>query len=202
MQDNNGRRVMIDWMRPHAMAQVCAMVQVEMGELDKEFHSKVMSITLVYIRDWTMEKDIITPVEKITPSLLQVIHAAVESRQTEKNRNKDTIRVCVIVGLAIILLMISYQGQYTIIAQLSKLQSNCNIKFMSIMSLFWTINGCSTQSIEVLQKCGLTLSAKSHSSLQEHLAKIKIAEASVIAHGLHKNRYNNINISTSIFVEQ
>ena len=46
-----------------------------------------------------MEKDVITPVKKITPSLLQVIRAAVESRQTEKNRNKDTTRVRVIAGL-------------------------------------------------------------------------------------------------------
>jgi hypothetical protein len=98
--------------------------------------------------------------------------------------------------------MISHQGQYTIIAQLSKLRSNRNLKFMSIMSLFWAINGCSTQSIEVLQKCGLALSTKSYSLLQEHLARIKIAEASVIAHGPHKNGYDNINISTSIFVEQ
>ena len=64
------------------------------------------------------------------------------------------------------------------------------------MSLFWAINGCLTQSIEVLQKCGLTLSAKSYSSLQEHLTRIKIVEASVVACGLHKNGYNNI------FVEQ
>jgi hypothetical protein len=98
--------------------------------------------------------------------------------------------------------MISHQGQYTIIAQLSKLRSNRNLKFTSIMSLFWAINGCSTQSIEVLQKCGLALSTKSYSSLQEHLARIKIAEASVVARGPHKNGYDNINISTSIFVEQ
>ena len=99
MQDDNGRRVMMEWMRPHAIAQVCASVQSEMCELDKEFRSEVASITPVYVRDWTMEKDVITPVEKITPSLLQVIRAAVESRQTEKNRNKDTTRVRVIAGL-------------------------------------------------------------------------------------------------------
>jgi len=90
MQDDNGRRVMMEWMRPHPIAQACASVQSEMCELEKEFCSKVTSITPVYIQDWTMEKDVITPVEKITPSLLQVIHAAVESRKTEKNRNKDT----------------------------------------------------------------------------------------------------------------
>ena len=49
MQDDNGRRVMMEWMRPHAMAQVCTLVQSEMCELDKEFCSEVMSITLAYI---------------------------------------------------------------------------------------------------------------------------------------------------------
>ena len=104
MQDDNGRRVMMEWMRPHAMAQVCASVQSEMCELDKEFRSDVTSITPVYIQDWTMEKDVITPVEKITPPLLQVICAAVTSRQTEKNGNKleDTTRVRVISGLRIV----------------------------------------------------------------------------------------------------
>ena len=85
------------------MAQVCALVQSEMCKLDKEFcSSKVMSITPAYVQDWTMEKDVIAPVEKITPSLLQVICAAVASWQTEKNRNKDTTRVCGIAGLPII----------------------------------------------------------------------------------------------------
>jgi hypothetical protein len=94
MQDDNGRAVMMEWMRLHAIAQVCTSVQSEMYELDKEFRSEVMSITPAYVRDWTMEKDTITPVKKITPLLLQVIRAAVASRQTEKNRNKDTTRVC------------------------------------------------------------------------------------------------------------
>jgi hypothetical protein len=98
MQDNNGRKVMMDSTRPHAMAQVCVTVQSEMCELDKEFHSEVISITPTYVRDWTMEKDVIIPVDKITPLLLQVIRAAVASQQTEKNRNKDTTRVGGITG--------------------------------------------------------------------------------------------------------
>jgi hypothetical protein len=73
---------------------------------------------------------------------------------------------------------------------------------MSVMSLFWSTNGCSKQTIEVLQKCGLSLSPKSISSLQENLANIKVADSARIAQGPHKCRYNNINISTSIFVEQ
>jgi hypothetical protein len=70
------------------------------------------------------------------------------------------------------------------------------------MSLFWSINGCSQQTIEVLQKCGLSLSVKSISSLQNNLARIKIAESARIARGPHKMGYDNLNVSTSIFVEQ
>jgi hypothetical protein len=70
------------------------------------------------------------------------------------------------------------------------------------MNLFWSINSCSQQIIEVLQKCGLSLSFKSIFSLQDDLALIKISELSQIARGPHKMGYDNLNISTSIFMEQ
>jgi len=70
------------------------------------------------------------------------------------------------------------------------------------MSLFWSANGCSKQTIEVLQKCGLSLSPRSIGLLQESLANIKVADPARIAGGPHKCGYNNINITMSIFVEQ
>jgi hypothetical protein len=86
--------------------------------------------------------------------------------------------------------------------QLAKLRSDNNIGFTSVMSLFWSANGCSKQTIEVLQKCGLSLSLRSIGSLQESFANIKVADSARIARGPHKCGYDNINITTSIFVEQ
>jgi hypothetical protein len=71
------------------------------------------------------------------------------------------------------------------------------------MSLFWSANGCLKQTIEVLQKYGLSLSPKSIGSLQESLANIEVADSAQIApRGPHKCGYDNINITTSIFIEQ
>lgn len=94
MLHDNGRRVVMEWMRPYAMSQVCDSVQAEMSELDNTFCTEIKSITPALVRDWTMDKDVIVPIEKHAPSLVQVIRSAVRGRQSEKNKNKDNTRVC------------------------------------------------------------------------------------------------------------
>ena len=58
------------------------------------------------------------------------------------------------------------------------------------------------QTIEALHKCGLCISFSLLMKLISNLAMQTLEHATCIAHGLHVMCYDNINISTSIFVEQ
>jgi hypothetical protein len=93
MLDDDGKDVLHKWMRPYAMQQVCETVQEEMTVLDKAFCMSIPSITPASVLNWTMQKDMEKPVDKAAPSLLQVIHASLQTQQSQKNKKKDTTKV-------------------------------------------------------------------------------------------------------------
>ena len=64
------------------------------------------------------------------------------------------------------------------------------------------MNGASYQTIEALYKCGLCMSFSLLTKLINNLATQTLKQASRIACGPHIMCYDNINISTSIFVKQ
>jgi hypothetical protein len=89
-----------------------------------------------------------------------------------------------------------------IVTQLAVQRSYHSIIFSTSFALFLWTNGVSRQTIEALHKCGLCISFPSLLKLIENLAKQSIERAQQIAKGPHIMCYDNINISTSIFVEQ
>ncbi|KAG9310625.1 hypothetical protein JVU11DRAFT_9193 [Chiua virens] len=90
-----------------------------------------------------------------------------------------------------------------IIAQLAKERSQLSIYFAAPFTLFlWTNGAGSRQTIEALHKCGLCISFPSLTKLLNNLTTQTLEEAARIARGPHVMCYDNINISTSIFVEQ
>jgi hypothetical protein len=76
------------------------------------------------------------------------------------------------------------------------------IGFAAQFGLFLWSSGCSRQTIEALHHCGLSMSYPSVlnniSSLADHCIKVAIGVGS----GIHVFCYDNVQISTSIFVEQ
>jgi len=89
-----------------------------------------------------------------------------------------------------------------IITQLAKLRSNYSHYLAAPFSLFLWTNGASRQTIEALAQCGLCVSFTSLSTLLNQLASQCVDKAIQIARRPHILCYDNINISTSIFVEQ
>lgn len=86
--------------------------------------------------------------------------------------------------------------------QLSYQRSNHSLGFPAVFGLFLWATGCARQTIEALHNCGLSVSYTSVlnniSALADHCIQLAVAVGS----GPHIFCYDNINLSTSIFVEQ
>ena len=95
-----------------------------------------------------------------------------------------------------------HQACQVMITQLAKLHSNYSLFFAALFSLFLWTNGTSCQVIKALTQCGLCISFTSLFTLLNQLASQCVDQAIQIAQHPHIFCYDNINISTSIFVEQ
>lgn len=89
-----------------------------------------------------------------------------------------------------------------IITQLASQRSHHSTFLTAPFTLFLWTNGASRQTIEALYKCGLCISFTSFLTLLEKLAARCIEHARLLIRQPHVMCYDNINISTSIFIEQ
>ena len=62
--------------------------------------------------------------------------------------------------------------------------------------------GASHNLMNVLQRCGLTTSFSSIATTVSTLAGFSVQQATMISHGPHTLAYDNMNMKSSIFVEQ
>ena len=74
--------------------------------------------------------------------------------------------------------------------------------FATPFTLFLWTNGSSRQTIEALHRCGLCVSFSSLTNLLHQLAVRSLERVSQAARSIHALCWDNINIKTSIFVEQ
>jgi hypothetical protein len=89
-----------------------------------------------------------------------------------------------------------------VVSQLAYQRSNRCLKFQSVFGLFLWSTGSSRKTIDVLFHCGLSISYDSIAKLLSQLSWHCITLAKQITHSPHMFCYDNINISSSIFVEQ
>jgi hypothetical protein len=89
-----------------------------------------------------------------------------------------------------------------IVRQLSYQRSNRVLGFPAQFALFLWSSGCSRQTIEALHRCGLSVSFTSVMNNLAALADHCLQLAVRVGSGPHVFCYDNIQISTSIFVEQ
>lgn len=86
--------------------------------------------------------------------------------------------------------------------QLCFQRSHNSLGFPGQFGLFLWTTGCARQTIEALHRCGLSVSYTSVLHTIESLANHCIQLAVKVGTGIHVFCYDNVNISTSIFVEQ
>ncbi|KAF8257109.1 hypothetical protein EI94DRAFT_1774626 [Lactarius quietus] len=168
--------------RPHALSIVCDAVEEEMDVITKEEVLPGLSaVSPEFIKLWA-----IADVSNQAPFLMQVLcRAAQTSRANENNRKKHPNAMCNIM-----------------VKQLSYHRSGCALGFPAQFGLFLWTSGCSQQTIDSLHRCGLSVSYLSVLNNLAALADHCINVAISIRSGIHVFCYDNVQISTSIFVEQ
>ncbi|KAH9961657.1 hypothetical protein BGW80DRAFT_1463787 [Lactifluus volemus] len=162
------------------------MVASEMDLVVKELSfPSVEDVSSEFISNWTLER-VVEPATKLCPSLLHILEAAAQTQEAKrKNKIKFPKTACNV-----------------IISQLAYQRSNRSIKFQSVFGLFLWSTGSSRKTIDALFRCSLTISYDSFGKLLSQLSQRYITLAKQIASSPHMFCYDNINISSSIFVEQ
>ncbi|KAG2044369.1 hypothetical protein BDR03DRAFT_930435 [Suillus americanus] len=144
------------------------------------------SVTLQFLLMWDLSTTI---QDKVTLKALILQHilccAAQTERTIERNKIKDSSTACNV-----------------IITQLASQRLHHSIFLTVPFMLFVWTNGALKQTIEALYKCGLCISFTSLLTLLEKLAAHCVEHARQVARQPHMMCYDNINISTSLFVKQ
>ncbi|KAF9555908.1 hypothetical protein CPC08DRAFT_695029 [Agrocybe pediades] len=182
LANEKGKVKLYEWLLPHALDVVCKEVGKEMDATTAaERMPGLASITPEFIENWS-----VPDYRKIAPCLYTILLAAAETNTAkERNTKKSPTTTC-----NVIVMQLSYQ------------RSQRSIGFAGLFGLFLWTTGCSKQTIEALHRCGLSVSYVSVLNTIEALAKHCMELAIKVGTDIHVFCYDNVNISTSIFVEQ
>ncbi|KAH9030516.1 hypothetical protein EDB85DRAFT_1866449 [Lactarius pseudohatsudake] len=186
IQDDKGRPIVEKWLSPHALHLVCKEVHVEMEAAKPHLRMYTDEVSPEFIENWDIHQ-IMGPLR--TPVLRSVLEAAGESKaslakpKSPKSKNRFT---------ALLIIM----------AQIHYLRSWHSARVQLGLGLQAWACGTSRQMIDVLHRTGLTVSYNSISSMVQSLVNRSIERAKAASLLPHALAYDNINISSSIFVEQ
>ncbi|KAN0135284.1 hypothetical protein V8E53_006849 [Lactarius tabidus] len=169
-------------MRPHALELVSEVIEKEMDSIVKtEILPGLSAITPDFIKSWT-----VVDVSKCAPFLTSVLlRAAQTSLVKETNKKKNPEAMCNI-----------------LVKQLCYHRSGRALGFPAQFGLFLWSSECLQQTIDALHRCGLSVSYPLVLNNLATLTNHCIQAAVTVGSGIHVFCYDNIQISTSIFVEQ
>ncbi|KAJ7900785.1 hypothetical protein B0H13DRAFT_2252169 [Mycena leptocephala] len=170
-------------MQPHLEEFACETVADEMET--RRRNSTLPGIAVVtpdFIENWSLDED-----TNDTPFLTSILTAAAQTERAKKqNKLKKPDKMVQVVTRQLL-----YQ------------RSNRCLAFQAEFGLFLWSTGCARQTIDALFRCGLSVGYDSVLNLVQSVGDGCTAKAAEFAatepHGLG---YDNMNISTSIFVEQ
>lgn len=188
LEDKKGHPIVSDWMFPHALHLVCERIHTEMEEAKPHLRMSTGDVSPKFIEDWDIHQTM-KPVVRDTPTLNTILVAAGESKasmsrtKTAKSKNRST---------ALLIIM----------AQIHFLRSRNSAMVQIGLGLQAWACGTSRQMIDVLHRTCLTVSYTSISNMVLALADRSIERAKDASLRPHALAYDNVNISSSIFVEQ
>ncbi|KAH9169152.1 hypothetical protein EDB89DRAFT_1854788 [Lactarius sanguifluus] len=173
-------------MSPHALSLVCKKVHIEMEAAKPHLRMNTTDVSPEFIEQWDIHR-IMEPLA--TPTLRLVLEAAGESKvsvaKSKSTKSKNWFTALLI-----------------IMAQIHYLRSWNSARVQIGLGLQAWACGTSRQMIDVLHQMGLTVSYKSISNLVLKLADRSIERAKAASLLPHALAYDNVNISSSIYVEQ
>ncbi|KAJ7016532.1 hypothetical protein C8F04DRAFT_1342897 [Mycena alexandri] len=189
-EDDRGRRTLEEWFSPRALDFVCTQITSEADTMLKVLgtHKNVADIKPEFLRSWSLKKNVAEPADKHAPNLVRLLRCALSTKESlEKNKKKSNDTAC-----------------YCILGQIISRRSQQAPDFAAPMSLMWWASGCSREAIEILNNIGLSKSFDTVQKLIGSTANFCIADARTLAHGPdgYMFGYDNVNMSTSKFVEQ
>ncbi|KAF8151360.1 hypothetical protein B0H34DRAFT_822387 [Crassisporium funariophilum] len=187
MDNKKGAAILREWMRPHAIALVCDQVHDEMEAAKPFLRMTTAETSPDFIESWDINS-IMDPVSNnITPVWTAVLTAATEPKQYRV----ETDNAYFILQTRNI---ISAQVHYRRSFKSSKVQIGLGLTAWSM--------GASCNMINILHKAGLSNSYCSISSIIFGLHVFSLQQAEKISAGPHAFAYDNVNFSSSKFVEQ
>ncbi|KAJ7025233.1 hypothetical protein C8F04DRAFT_1400755 [Mycena alexandri] len=182
MKDDYGKRKLFECMHPHLEDFACNIVAEQMDCRRKaSLLQGIKDVTPEFIDNWSLEDD-----KDRTPFLTRILEAAAQTTHAAThNKLKRPEKMCRVVTKQLL-----YQS------------SNRCLGFQAEFGLFLWSTGCARQTIDALFRCGLSVGYDSVLNLVESLSYHCDALALEFSKGLHGFCYDNMNISTSIHVEQ
>jgi hypothetical protein len=206
--DEKGQKALKTWMLPHALELICDTIHLEMEDAKPLLQMSTNDVTPEFIENFDIE-DIMKPAAEKTPVWTQILTAATESKEslnkikTSRSRNRVVVCGFYYVRACSCLMYEDAQGRHVISAQVHNLRSfnSCKLQ-MGFGLMAWVTTCGSQQLLNTLNGACLTMSFPSIKKIVDTLADHAIAAARKISLGPHALQYDNVNTSTSIYVEQ
>ncbi|KAN0140212.1 hypothetical protein V8E53_002108 [Lactarius tabidus] len=177
VQDEKCQPIVTKWMLPHVLGLVCKRIHIKMEVAKPLLWMNMGDISLEFIEQWDIHK--IMGAQDTTPTLWSIIDAAGESKRscakpkTAKLKNWYTA-----------LLVIMVQLHYLCSRNTAKVQIGLGLQAWACGTL--------QQMVDVLHQTCLIV-------LYPSILTMRVKAAALCPHSL---AYDNINISSSIFVKQ
>jgi hypothetical protein len=203
--DKRGREQITRWMEPHAVELMAKKVYQEMDTVKVSLRQPIDSVTPELLRNWDLNSMMDSVVKDRSPILHRTLQAASQTQTAEDNnkfKTSHTVGSCLTVTSTQCDILDSLKVCNVIVTQLAKQRSQQCSFFAIPFTLFVWTNGASRLTIEALYQCGLCISFTSLTKLLNKLATCCVENAICAAFNPHILCYDNINISTSIHVEQ
>ncbi|KAJ7187450.1 hypothetical protein GGX14DRAFT_383550 [Mycena pura] len=188
MKDDYGKRKLFECLRPHLENFACEVVAEQMERRRKaSYLPGIQAVTPEFIEAWSLEEDTDhTPfLTRILETAAQTDRAAAHNKLKKPHKAIDHFPLCRVVTKQLL-----YQS------------SNRCLGFQAEFGLFLWSTGCARQTIDALFRCGLSVGYDSVLKLIESLSYHCDGRAIEFSKDIHAFCYDNINVSTSIHVEQ
>ncbi|KAH9025785.1 hypothetical protein EDB85DRAFT_1869407 [Lactarius pseudohatsudake] len=178
IQDDKGKPIVNKWVSSHALHLVCEKVHVKMEAVKPHLWMHTTEVSPEFIERWDIHQ-IMEPILKAAGES----KVSVAKPKSAKSKNRFT-------ALLIIMVQIHYLHSWNF----ARVQIGLGLQA-------WAC-GTSRQMIDILHRTGLMVLYKSISNLVLKLADCSIERVKAALLLPHTLAYNNVNISSSIYVKQ
>ncbi|RXW18372.1 hypothetical protein EST38_g7482 [Candolleomyces aberdarensis] len=221
IQSHKGSKAMfVDWLTEPAVELVSRKVFNEMEAAKPLLRMEMKDISSEYIETWSIESIMGRISREATPTWSHILRVATSPRyptkgavededdiegleegaQENEGRNRPLVSILPFPILSVV--ANNSQARQIIASQVHYLRSHFSCKVQVGIGIISWAMGASRQLIGILHQSGLTRCFTSNLNAVEMMGERGIEQARTIAEGPHCLAYDNINISTSNFVEQ